>query len=202
VTARAVVFDLWDTLAAWPRADRGHAQLLDAVGLTPADWAAVEQRDLRWTRSFQGYLDSLGLDPGAAARALEVRTELTRRALVPMDGALALLDELRARGLRLGLISNCSSEVGDLWEESPFAGRFDAVVLSAEAGVCKPDPRIYRLALEPLGVEPAEAIFVGDGQSDELAGADAVGMRAVQLGSASPWQGERIAAIPDVLDLL
>lgn len=199
---RAVVFDLWDTVAAWPHGDPAHAELVDAVGLTPAGWAEPDQRDRRWTGSFQDYLHSLGLDRAAAARALELRTDTTRRALFPVDGALDVLEELRARGLRLGLISNCSSEVGDVWEASSFAGRFDTVILSATEGVAKPDTRIYRLALERLGVEPGEAIFVGDGESEELPGAEAIGMRAVQLGDRAGWRGEKIATLGELLALL
>lgn len=199
---RAVVFDLWDTVAAWPHDDPTHAELVDAVGLTLTEWAAVEQRDRRWTGSFQEYLDSLGLDAAKAARALGLRIEITRRSLVPMDGVLPLLDELRALGLGLGLISNCSSEVAELWNESAFAARFDVVVLSASEGVCKPDPRIYRLTLDRLGVEAGEAIFVGDGDAEELPGAEAVGMRAVQLGARDGWRGERIAALGELRALL
>ncbi len=199
---RAVVFDLWDTVAGWPHGDSTHAQVIEAVGLTPAEWATTDQRDRRWTNSFESYLAFLGLDADRSARVLELRTELTRRSLVPAAGALSLLDELRARGLRLGLISNCSSEVADVWEDSPFAGRFDVVVLSASEGVCKPDPRIYRLALKRLGVEAGEAIFVGDGDAGELPGAEAVGMRAVQLGDSDGWQGEKIATLAELLALL
>jgi HAD superfamily hydrolase (TIGR01509 family) len=198
VTTRAVVFDLWDTLAAWPREDM--SPLLDTVGLSMAEWSSAEHRDRRWSGPFHDYLATLGLDARAAARAVELRNETTQRALVPVPGALAVLEELRARGLRLGLVSNCSSEVGELWERSPFAGRFDAVVLSADAGVCKPSPRIYRLVLERLGVEPERATFVGDGHSDELGGAERAGMRAIQLGSRGGWNGARIRALSEVLD--
>ncbi len=193
---RAVVFDLWETLAAWPHEDM--MPLLDTVGLGFDEWAAPDHRDRRWTGSFRAYLDSLELDAGAARRALEIRTATTRGALVPVGGALPVLDELHGLGLRLGLVSNCSSEVGELWDESPFAGRFDAVVLSADVAMCKPDPRIYRLALDRLGVEAADAVFVGDGHSDELAGAEAVGMRAVQLGTRDGWAGERIDSLVEL----
>jgi putative hydrolase of the HAD superfamily len=199
---RAVVFDLWDTVAAWPHDDPTLVELVAACGLTPAGWAAADQRDRRWTGSFQRYLDSLGLDAGAAARARELRAEMTRRVLFPVDGAVSLLGELRGRGLRLGLISNCSSEVGELWDESPFAGLFDVVVLSASEGLCKPDARIYRLALERLGVEAGEAIFVGDGESGELPGAEAVGMRAVQVGGRDGWHGEKIDSLAELSALV
>jgi HAD superfamily hydrolase (TIGR01509 family) len=196
---RAVVFDLWETLATWPHEDMG--PLLGAAGLSAEEWAAPEHRDLRWTGPFGAYLDWLGLDPVAGSSAAEIRSAMTRRALAPIEGALPTLSELRSRGLLLGLVSNCSSEVGELWEESPFGGLFDAVVLSADVGVCKPDERIYRIALERLGVEPEEAIFVGDGHSDELAGAERVGMRAIQIGSYHPWAGERIDDLRTLLEL-
>lgn len=197
---KAVVFDLWETLAAWPQEDMG--PLFEAVGLTPEAWTAPDHRDLRWTGSFQSYLDWLGIDSGAAAAAFEIRREMTRRSLVPLEGAVETLDALRAAGLRLGLISNCSSEVGELWDDSPFAGRFDAVVLSADVGLKKPDPRIFQLTLDRLGAEPDEAVFVGDGESDELPGAQAVGMRAVQVGDRDGWNGERIFDLRELLELV
>jgi putative hydrolase of the HAD superfamily len=75
----------------------------------------------------------------------------------------------------------------------------------------KPDPRIYLLACEQLGVPPEDAIFVGDGANDELAGAERVGMRAVLIHRPSEeppweevrdWNGPRITAVPEVLGLL
>jgi putative hydrolase of the HAD superfamily len=197
---KAVVFDLWETLADWSHEDM--APLYGAVGLTEEEWRAADHAERRWTGSFEGYLEWLGLDVEASAAAAEIRRAMTRRALVPVEGALPVLAELRDRGLALGLISNCSSEVGELWHGSPFGGAFDAVVLSADVGFCKPEARIYRLALERLGVEPGEAVFVGDGHSDELAGAEAIGMRAIQIGSYHPWEGERIESIPGLLELV
>jgi len=72
-------------------------------------------------------------------------------------------------------------------------------------GLCKPDPAIYRLAAERLGVETTEALFVGDGDSGELPGAERVGMRAVGLRRPDrrlDWDGPRIRALPELLDLL
>jgi HAD superfamily hydrolase (TIGR01509 family) len=200
VTTRAVVFDLWETLAAWPHEDMG--PFFAAVGMTPEEWAAPAHVERRWTGPFDAYLEWAGLEPQVASRVGEMRRGVTRRALVPADGALETLAELRARGLRLGLISNCSGDVCELWEESPFGGLFDAVMLSADVGLCKPDERIYRIALERLGVEPREAIFVGDGHSDELPGAAAVGMRAIQIGSYHSWEGERIGDLRELLALV
>jgi putative hydrolase of the HAD superfamily len=201
VETRAVVFDLWNTLASWPEDDAG--QLLAAAGLTAAEWPA--HREASWKGQVGEWLAGLGLDAGGVSRASALWTTVTRQKLVPVDGALEVLDELRSSGLRLGLVSNCSSPVVDLWGESPFAERFDAVVLSADVGLCKPDPAIYRLAAERLGVGPAEALFVGDGDSDELPGAERAGMTAVCLERADrrvDWAGRRIRALPELLDLL
>ena len=105
----------------------------------------------------------------------------------------------------------CSEDVPEIWDETPFRGLFDSTVFSCAVGLRKPDPRIYRLACEELEVEPAEALFVGDGANDELAGAEAVGMRAVLVHregeeplweEVRDWTGPRITAIPQVLSLL
>jgi putative hydrolase of the HAD superfamily len=201
VETRAVVFDLWNTLAAWPEDDAG--EILAATGLTAAEW--LEHRERSWKGQIDEWLAGLGLDPGGVSEAAALWRTVTRQKLIPVDGALEVLDALRRRGLRLGLISNCSSPVRDLWDESPFAGRFDAVVLSADVGLCKPDPAIYRLAAERLAIEPAEALFVGDGDSGELAGAERIGMRAVGLERPDrrlDWDGPRIRALSELLDLV
>ena len=143
---------------------------------------------------------------------LELRRSFAREVLSrPREVVVQTLRELRTRGLRTGLITVCSEDAVDVWPETPFAGLFNAEVFSCSCGYRKPDPRIYRIALEGLGVDPAEALFVGDGANDELAGAERVGMRAVLihrpgLEPAWPevrdWSGPRITAIPDVLDLV
>ena len=86
------------------------------------------------------------------------------------------------RGLRkqvkVGLISNAWSGLRPWIINKKLADVFDAVTISAEARVAKPDPRIYGMALEALGVAPAEAVFLDDFQ-DNVTGARAVGMQAI-----------------------
>lgn len=98
-----------------------------------------------------------------------------------------------------------------VWDESPFAGLFDAVVLSATAGCLKPDRRIYELVLAELGIDASECLFVGDRANDELEGARRVGMTPVLVhpeGDEPVWDGLgdwtdlRITAIPQVLALV
>jgi putative hydrolase of the HAD superfamily len=98
------------------------------------------------------------------------------------QGVLDVLQLLRREELRLGLVSNCSLEEVAAWERSPLAPLFDDVVFSYQVGKVKPDPAIFVLACDRLGVEPRHTVFVGDGGSDELAGATAAGMRALCAG--------------------
>ena len=81
------------------------------------------------------------------------------------------------------------------WQQSPLRDRFDAVVFSYQLGVRKPDARIYERALEAIGVAPGDAIFVGDGGSDEHRGARALGMTTVLVTRLyALWWPDEVAA--------
>jgi putative hydrolase of the HAD superfamily len=216
LTTRAVVFDLFETLVDYDDArSREFSDKAAALcGRDPAefgeDWRAG--RPTRETGPMAPYLASLGIENDAAEEFLELRREFTREVLArPRPGAVETLRELRARGIGTGLITVCSEDTEEVWPQTPFAGLFDTEIFSSSCGLRKPDPRIYRLALEKLGVDPPEALFVGDGANDELAGAERAGMRAILVHRPGEepawpelrdWPGPRISAIPQVLDLL
>jgi putative hydrolase of the HAD superfamily len=150
-------------------------------------------------------LRALGSSPEVAEEIAGMRRAVTQQGLVPVPGAIETISELRRRGLLIGLITVCSDDVPALWPETPFQGLFDAEVFSCSVGLRKPDPRIYLLACEQLRVEPGEAMFVGDGANDELAGAERVGMTAVLIerpGEEQDWPGRRVRSLPELLDLL
>lgn len=206
----AVIFDLWGTLIDWPSNDASAAlsRMAQAVGADPSHfakaWAAACAA--RWTGdlelSLRSVCRSLGLHPTqeTVIAAITHRIQFHRSLFTPRPDALATVSALRESGHKLGLISDCSSEVPTLWASSQFAPVFDAAVFSCLVGVRKPDPRIYRIACERLMVEPRRCLYIGDGASDELAGATAVGMTAVQLRTdpAPPWHGQVIASLSDV----
>jgi putative hydrolase of the HAD superfamily len=106
-------------------------------------------------------------------------------AWVAADGAAALLTRLRARGLRTGMVSNFDHRLRGLLDALGLAAGLDTVVLPADAGAAKPDPRIFALALTRLGVAAAEAVYVGDDAEDDVAGAQRAGMRAIDVGTLS-----------------
>lgn len=212
---RAVIFDLWNTLVDWAVDDSNtlREELAASTGHDPDHFMALWQETyrLRETGPLDRAFRALGVPDAEIEGHIAARHALTRRALVPRDGVLPTLTELRRRGLRLGMVSACTEEVPAVWPETPFAGLFDVEVFSAICGHMKPDPEIFLLAAEGLGVEPGECLYVGDGANDELAGAERVGMRSVLVGhpgkepfwaDARDWTGERIESIPEVLDLV
>ncbi len=91
------------------------------------------------------------------------------------------LEALRARGMRLGVISNWDTRLRTIVREMGIERRFDRVVISAEEGVRKPDRRIFERALAALGVQPHEAIHVGDLVEDDVVGARGAGMRGILI---------------------
>ena len=91
------------------------------------------------------------------------------------------LAALRRAGLRLGVISNWDPRLPELLEEIGLAGYFDVVVYSSEAGVEKPDRRIFHQALTRLRVAPGSAVHVGDSRLEDVEGATAAGMGALWL---------------------
>lgn len=95
----------------------------------------------------------------------------------PRAGALYVLAQLRERGFRLSLLSDCSSELCEMWSETEYAEYFDATVFSWAVGYRKPDPRGFRKAAELAGALPIECWFIGDGGSRELTGALSAGVR-------------------------
>jgi putative hydrolase of the HAD superfamily len=89
----------------------------------------------------------------------------------------ALLESLRRRGLKVGVVSNGSGEEVERFALGPLV---DTTATPAAAGAGKPDARIFALALESLGLEGYDALFVGDRLHEDVRGAEEVGMTTVQ----------------------
>ena len=113
----------------------------------------------------------------------------------------AALARLRAAGARLAVVSNWDVSLHDVLERTQLRGLVDAVVISAELGAAKPDPAIFRAALERLGATAADAMHVGDSVEHDVEGARAAGLRAVLVArnGAEPPDGVRVVASLDDL---
>ena len=225
---RAVIFDLYGTLVDELRYplrqevtyQRTMSEIAAILGVRIEDfrrvWSDTSHRrnvgEMRPTSAILadlcGVLD-VDVSKEQLERAAAVRLEYIRRSLIPRDGVLETLSRLGDGGLKTGLMSNCISDTSDLWSSTPFADRFDAVLLSCDVGMRKPDPGIYALACNRLGVEPNDCLFIGDGGSGELTGATNVGMDAVLIrapddtenGDREDWRGARISSVAEVFSL-
>jgi putative hydrolase of the HAD superfamily len=221
MAARAVIFDLFGTLVddSPPAAYAEFlATLAHRLGADPdrfrTVWAANDVA--RYTQPIEACFESICGELGISDRArieaaLAHRVEHMRRILVPRPDAEETLRALRERGFLLGMISNASGEVSELWAETPFATLFDAVLFSADERLMKPDRRLYERMAERLEVVPEDCLFVGDGAYRELQGAAEAGMTPVLIRAPHDewehegtigWDGPRVSSLREVLALV
>jgi putative hydrolase of the HAD superfamily len=122
--------------------------------------------------------------PGNAAfEKFYQQASILFRWMKPRADASATLKQIKKSGLMLGLISDAAYEVPRLWEKHSLSRFFDVTIFSNKVHLKKPDPKIYLLACERLDVKPTECLYVGDGGSWELTGAEKVGMTSLQISS-------------------
>lgn len=119
----------------------------------------------------------------------------------PFEDAVPALEALRARGLRLAVVSNWDHRLHRILGDRGLTRWFDAVVVSSEVGWRKPHPEIFRRALGELGIRPGEALHVGDSAGDDVAGASACGIRAALLDRKGTRSGDGAAVIRDLREI-
>jgi len=221
----AVIFDLFGTLVDYlpeEEYERAFNEIAGVLDLPAADFRRVWREIM--PKRVLGKFGSVEHDLRQACRLLEttpesarieaatlIRLAIYRRNLAPRDSALETLKAVRARGLRTGLITNCANEIPRLWPETAFAPLIDAPLFSSSTGIAKPDKRIYRMACERLGVQPAGCLYVGDGSDNELTGAQGLGMMAVLICTSDDrervmqhdeprnWTGPMIGHLSEIL---
>ena len=118
--------------------------------------------------------DALGVEVSAEELVDSIRFD-------PYPDAEPALAELGERGLRRVCVSNWDVSLPAVLERCGLLGSLDGVVCSAAAGARKPDPRIFEVALGEAGCGPEEAIHVGDTPEEDVAGAEAAGIRALLI---------------------
>lgn len=158
--------------------------------------------------------DRCGQSPSSdqLARACAIRRETEEvyaRALRPE--AEPTLRALGDRHIKVGLLSDCTHELPEIWPTLPIAPLVDAAVFSVVARLRKPAPELYANVTSALALSPADCLYVGDGGSGELTGATSVGMTALQLvapdaeqaivyDADTAWSGKTVSSLSDVLD--
>jgi putative hydrolase of the HAD superfamily len=196
---KAVLFDVDFTLCrpgpelgpeGYLRVGRRHGVELDVSRHDEARAAALESLqkhpDFRhdeeiWIAFTERIVVGMGSDP-ASARAIAFDIERAWERSENFDiyeDVEPVLADLRRNGLRIGLVSNGARDLREFVRHHRLD--VDATVASRYHGKVKPDPTIFRKALERLGVAPAEAAMVGDHVEDDVEGARALGMRAILI---------------------
>ncbi len=124
---------------------------------------------------------------------------------LPLPGAVEGVAAVAAAGYQVAVVSNADGKVSDDLEAAGFGHLFDTIIDSSVVGVSKPDPAIFAFALEALGVEAADAWYVGDSRVFDLGGAKAAGLAEFVLvdpiGLQDGYQ-PRVAEIGELLELL
>jgi len=197
----AVLLDLYDTLA-WTQWPTMRAELEDRFGIGEADLLRAFTTT-RQARSIGAYGTAEGdlaavLEAAGVSADEELVHELNETRMKAFaensvhlwEDSLPTLRELRARGLRTAIVSNCDHSTRPIVDELGLEREADAVVLSFEVGVAKPDPGIYQAALDALAARPEEAVFVDD-QAAYCDGAEAIGIRSFLIlrDDADPAEG-------------
>jgi putative hydrolase of the HAD superfamily len=215
---RAILFDAGGTLihvdgervcrAAGVAWDAGCFRTAEANAVAAVRRLVLDKPESRDAERLPLYLSEmlsgLGIaDPGARREAaVRVAAEHKRANLWSRaaDGAPETLEALRVRGYRLACISNADGRVRALLETAGLSPWLEFVVDSFEAGVEKPDPRIFHAATDRLGIAPASCAYVGDIYEIDVVGAEGAGLAPVLIGDGPAPEGVR--RVPDLPALL
>jgi putative hydrolase of the HAD superfamily len=161
----------------------------------PEDWTDPATQRAFWMGFYRDVLGSLGHQGGPEGSGepqggAPVNGELAEALFQAFsdpagyrlfDDVRPVLDELAGRGITLGLVSNFEPWLDEVLALQGIADRFAAVAISGTLGVAKPDPRIFKAALDEAGADPAATVHVGDQPVNDVAGALAAGITPVLI---------------------
>ncbi len=229
---KAVFFDFYNTLVRfWPPLDQiQHAACREfgfnispeaiSYGYSVADlyfnrqneFKTLSERTEEERLDFFAHYEQILLDNAGLSVSLDLARQIWEIAIsvpkefIPFDDATRSLQMLKERGYCVGVISNLRRNMDQLCDNLGIAPYLDFCVTSAEVGVEKPDPAIFREALERAGVGAGEAVHVGDQPRSDLVGAREAGLYAVLLDRGN-WHGDvrdcvRINALSELEGLL
>lgn len=207
---KAVFFDLFETLITeWDGDKKKAKHSTDGLGIEikvfNKEWSS--RREKRMDGTFEDCRSCLieilrsqniVVDERAIETFVKRRIQAKKVAFENIDKQIIrTLEEIKDTGVKIGLISNCAPEEVSAWEASTLSELFNDVVFSFKEKCAKPDEEIYKIALNNLCVLPEQAIFVGDGGSNELQGAMDAGIKAFHATWFQPtWKSDKIKEFP------
>jgi putative hydrolase of the HAD superfamily len=165
-------------------------------------WTDEDRTSDVWVGMYSLLCRKLGIENGAERIAARVYREFGDPSRwEAYSDVLPAFRRLRARGMRLGLISNWDNRLSGLITGLGLDAELDTIVSSAEVGLHKPDPRIFELACARLGVDAQQAAHVGDHHYADIVGAQAIGMRPVLIdrhAASRAWRPGFIVTLDDL----
>lgn len=180
-------------------------ELAREAGLTTWSTSPVFSRRF-WSLAYGQLLGRLGVDDpdGSLIGALYERfTRFDSYRL--FDDVLPTIAAIREAGITVGLISNFEEWLEEMLTAWEVTTLFEPIVISGREGLEKPDPAIFRLAVERAGVAPEDAVYVGDHPRIDAAAAEAVGMASILIdrrGHHPSHEGHRVSRLADILPLI
>ncbi len=207
---KAVFFDLYNTLIRYdPSREEVHAKALKdlhpdikpemlcrplsaaddyiyrEMAITPWSQLTDQQKMQKMAEYERIVLREAGIEPSeeAVKRLLETARRFKSR-MVLYDDVIPSFTAVRDRGLVLGLISNAEQSAYQLIGELGLKAWLQIIVTSYESGFNKPDPQIFRVALERAGLKAAEAVYIGYQYRIDIVGAKSAGMKAILIDRA------------------
>ncbi|MBR2812744.1 MAG: HAD family phosphatase [Solobacterium sp.] len=164
---KAVVFDMGRVLI-----DFDPAYFIGCLGIFGEDvrklerevfqsveWAMLDRGSISETDAVKAMQKRLPDHLHEAARTL---VSMQERPIIEMEGMAGIIRELKENGYRIYLLSNASLRQHDYWPKVPASEYFDGTLISADAGLVKPQPELYRLFLERFGLCAEECFFIDD----------------------------------------
>ena len=190
-----VLFDLYGTLIPCPDRD-AHRKMLNGMSSTLGVDRDMFER--QWRDSYKERTGGVGKDGPGYLRYLTERmglkleqelleeasvfwADLNREVMKFFTDVEPTLSELNQRGLRVGLMSNCTCHLPPQLEKSSLRKYFKSVSFSTELGLVKPEPEFFREAVRMLGTRTDRTMFVGDGDNSELSAARGAGLVPVKI---------------------
>lgn len=222
---KAIIFDAGNTLV-WLDHEliagllREHGVEASQHALLAAEYEAKRKLDemirrgdagtdaSRWRYYFEQILQAIGVSGESVPAIIDgLETRHARRNLWcrVRERTVEALDELRARGYRLGVISNSDGRIESLLDSVGLASHFEFVIDSQRVGVEKPDARIFQIGCERLGLRPDEVMYVGDIYEIDVVGARNAGLRAILIDPLDRWAEldcDRVAAVSELPEWL
>ena len=222
----AVIFDLGGTLVPglpWSEFQDSAKKMASVLSVPEEEYLELwfAQVGGLITGEFKSYQDlirdickqleiSIGEDHIETAASIPFSI-IQRMVTNPRNDAIEVLSHLKKNGYKLGLVSDCGTDVPEIWQDTPFAPFFNVTIFSCLVGMNKDDSRIFQIAVKEMEVNPGDCLYIADGFRQELNNASKLGMHALQIRVPEEiydgplreeWEGPVISSLREVLALL